>query len=399
MSHLWRRCAASSITAIALAAVIASAPASALAARPSGPGLYVPAATLITADGSAVWSKNPTKSRRIASCTKLLTALVVRDKRNLDDVITISRKAAEVDDGAGGLKAGRKYTVRQLLQVMLVKSANGAAEALATAIGGNEKKFVGMMSAKAKALGLKRTRPADPHGLSPKGYSTAADLAVIARHVMDDPALRQIVAMHTAHIGSETFYTTDRLLYSYRGIEGVKTGYTDPAGYCFVGAARRNGVELIGVVLGAGAPNDRFTQMKRLLDWGFAHTRQQELVSADQTMCLVPVEHGSETTVCVHAAQAIDLTVWGGSEQITQLHLPPTVSAPVSAGQHLGTVSISRDGTVVAEAPLVAGSSVGAVPAVQLFAGSSAGKAKSRETSWWSPVVAVLSSFGRLLGI
>ena len=402
MDSLRRPRAASFISALLVAAAVGLfvTPSCALAASStSSPGLYVPAATLITMDGSVVYSKNPDKSRRIASCTKLLTALVVRDKLGLDTIVTVSPKAAEVDDGAVGLKAGQKYTVRQLLGVMLVHSANGAAEALATAIGGNEKKFVGMMSAKAKSFGLKHTRPADPHGLSPNGYSTAADLAVIARHVMQDSVLREIVLERSARLPRGAFSTTNQLLGSYRGIEGVKTGYTDPAGYCFVGAAKRNGVELIGVVLGAYVSGDRFTQMRKLLDWGFAHSSEQQLVSRDQTMGVVAVANGAETTVTVHAAKVIELTVFDGASQTTKVLLPPSVSAPVKAGQRIGTVEISRDGTTVASVPLVADQSVGALSAMQLFQGTASSGQPAGTRSFWGQIAAVMSGFGRLLGI
>ena len=402
MSLLRRPCAASFITSLLIAAAVGLfvAPSSALAAASSGsPGVYVPAATLVTMDGAVVYSKNPDKSRRIASCTKMLTALVVRDKVSLDTVIRVSSKAAEVDDGAIGLKTGQKYTVRQLLGVMLVHSANGAAEALATAIGGNEKKFVAMMYAKARSLGLKRPHPADPHGLSPHGYSTAADQSVIARHLMNDPVLRAIVSERTARLPRGAFSTTNRLLGSYSGIEGVKTGYTDPAGYCFVGAAKRNGVELIGVVLGASSGGDRFTQMRRLLDWGFAHSEQQRLVSKDQTMGVVAVSNGAEPTVTVHAAKVIALTVFDGCRQTTQVSLPPSVSAPIKAGQRLGAVQISRNGTVVASVPLVADQSVGALSAMQLFQGAGSGAQPAGGKSLWSQIAAVMSGFGRLLGI
>jgi len=394
--------AASLISALLVAAALGlfSAPSFVFAASStSSPGLYVPAATLVTMDGSVVYSKNPDKSRRIASCTKLLTALVVRDKLSLDDVVVVSPNAAEVDDGAVGLRAGQKYSVRQLLGVMLVHSANGAAEALATAIGGNAKKFVDMMSAKAKSFGLRHTRPADPHGLSPKGYSTAADLAVIARHVMEDPVLREIVLERSARLPRGSFSTTNQLLGLYRGMEGVKTGYTDPAGYCFVGAAKRNGVELIGVVLGAYVSGDRFSQMAKLLNWGFAHSAQQRLVSKDQTMGVVAVANGAEPTVTVHATKVIDLTVFDGASQTTKVLLPPSVSAPVRAGQRIGTVQISRDGTTVASVPLVADQSVGAVSAVQLFQGLSSTGQASGTKSLWGQIAAVLSGFGRLLGV
>jgi D-alanyl-D-alanine carboxypeptidase (penicillin-binding protein 5/6) len=348
-----------------------------------------------------LWSKKADKPRRIASCTKMLTALVVRDNAKMTDIITVSQKAASVDDGAVGLVAGQKYTVRQLMGVMLVHSANGAAEALASGIGGNEKRFVAMMNAKAKSLGLKHTRARDPHGLSPVGYSTADDLSVIARQLMADPELRSIVRQTHASLprGSSwaTFSTTDGMLGVYPGMEGIKTGYTDPAGYCFVGAAKRNGVELLGVVLGAEVSSDRFTQMRRLLDWGFAHVRTRSVVSRDATMGVVAVSGGTEPTITVLAEKELSLTVVdSGADLTTQVSLPPTVRAPVVAGQAVGTVEISSGGSVVASAPLVADRAVAVPPPAPV---KPAQAAAPPSPSLWQRISGLVAGFGRMLGI
>ena len=399
MSHVPRRHVAPIITAIILIWAVGrlGMPSVALAST-SSPGLYVPAAILVTTDGGVVYAKNADKPRRIASCTKLLTALVVMEHRKLDDVVRVSSQAAEVDDGAVGLKTGRKYTVRDLLEIMLVKSANGAAEALATNIGGSEKKFVAMMIAKAKSLGLKHTKPADPHGLSPHGYSTAAELSVIARKFMEDPELRRIVLMRTDHFGSGTFGSTDHLLWSYRGAEGVKTGYTDPAGYCFVGAAKRDDVELFGVILGAEVGSDRFTQTRRLLDWGFARVKVQPIVSTNATRGAVTVRNGAEQTVTARTQKAVDLAVWSDKAPSQEVSLPVAIVAPVRAGQELGVLTISRGGgSVPTTVALIAEKDVAAAAPKPVAWGSSAGKKAGG--AWWSPLAAIVSGFGRLLGI
>jgi serine-type D-Ala-D-Ala carboxypeptidase (penicillin-binding protein 5/6) len=402
-AHL-RRIAAIAI-AIALAAGTLTAPSAAFAAsKKSSPGLYVPAASLMTMDGVVLWSHNADKPRRVASCIKMLNALVVRDHTDLDEVITVSRKAANVDGGAVGLRAGQKYTVRQLLGVMLVNSANGAAEALATDIGDNEKQYVAMMNAKAKLLGLKNTRAADPHGLSPKGYSTANDLSVIARELMADPELRAIVRQTRAKLprGKKhwaSYSTTDRLLGVYPGMEGIKTGYTDPAGYCFVGAAKRKDVELIGVVLGADEPGDRFSQMRRLLDWGFRHTATRKLVSDDTTMGVVEVSGGIEPAITVRAEKALSLAVCDASRGVTtQVSLPAAVRAPVQAGQAVGQVQVAQDGVVLASVPLIADKSVGC-PAPKPVAAAKPPAQTPGTPTLWQRIASVVAGFGRMLGI
>ncbi len=161
---------------------VALLPSAAIAATPSKPSLTVPAATIYTIDGQRLWVRNPNTKRHVASTIKMLNALVVRERGDLDDVVTISAKSANTEDGVGLVK-GQKVTVRKLMQLMMVCSANDAASALAIHVSGSEKKHVARMNAKARELGLKRTRAVDPHGLSKRELSTARDLAVLGRAV------------------------------------------------------------------------------------------------------------------------------------------------------------------------------------------------------------------------
>jgi D-alanyl-D-alanine carboxypeptidase (penicillin-binding protein 5/6) len=362
----------------------AVAPTLAYAASAPSPGLYVPSAVLVSGEGTVLWGKRPNALRRPASCIKMLNALVVRDRANL------------VDDGAVGLKAGRKLTVRQLLSVMLVHSANGAAEALATGIAGSEKAYVTLMNIKARQLGCQHTVVADPHGLSPANTTTASDLAIIARNLLADPVLSKIVMQRSAWLPWGGYSTTDQMLGSYTGIEGVKTGYTDPAGYCFVSAAKRNGVELIGVVLGADVSGDRFTQMRKLLDWGFAHTSVREVVSHDATMGAVQVMGGAVDSVCVQPSRSLTLAVCdGGTKLRKQISLPAAVTAPIPKGAALGTLELMNGSRVETSVPLVAASAVGAyaTTAVRHVAPSS-------PAGWpWRDLALVWAGLGRMLGI
>ena len=390
------------ITLVILGLSTALAPACALAAKLPAPNLYVPSATLVTSDGDVLWSKNPDAPRRVASTIKLLNALVARDQAPPDKVITVSRAAADIENGTVDLKAGQKLTVRQLLSIMLVHSANDAACALAIGIAGSEKKYVGLMNAKASALGLTHTKAADSNGLAGRERCSAADLAIIAKNVLADPVLRGIVKQTKCVVPrpngkKETFWTTDALLLDrYPGIEGIKTGFTSPAGYCFVGAAKRNGVELISVVLGASVDNDRFSQTQKLLEWGFAQTKKREIVSAATTMGVVGIDGGMEGTVTVHAAQPLSMTLFDGYGQVTtQVSLPPSVRAPVRLGQELGAVLVSRDGTIVASVPLVADDVVAAAPVTVPVALRSAAAGV-----WpWLEIAQVWAGLGRMLGI
>jgi serine-type D-Ala-D-Ala carboxypeptidase (penicillin-binding protein 5/6) len=380
-----------------------AAPSSAVAAthKVAGPAIYARAAIVVSSDGAVLWAKNADKPRRIASTTKMLTALVVMDHLRLDDVITVAPKAEAVDDGAVGLKAGRKLTVRQLLAVMLVHSANGAAEALAIGVAGSEKKFVKMMDAKARALGCKHTHPADPHGLSPKGVSTAWDLSVISRRLMADDTLRSIVIQRSAWLPWGGYSATDKLIGNYSGLEGIKTGYTDPAGYCFTSAAKRGDVELFGVILGADTPEARFSETRRLLDWGFAHAATRQLVSRDDTMGCVEVRDGSAQTVTVHPGAPISMVALsGGSTGLsTQVSLLATVAAPVASGQQLGEVQVCYHGSVLSTAPLVADVPVDRARPAPVAAFAQGVARVASHPGFWSSLAHAWAGLGKMLGI
>jgi serine-type D-Ala-D-Ala carboxypeptidase (penicillin-binding protein 5/6) len=181
---------------------------------------------------------------------------------------------------------------------------------------------------------------------------------------MADPVLRSIVRKRTVSIPRPnkkpwTAHSTDGLLGQYSGIEGVKTGYTSASGYCFVGAAKRGDIELLGVVMGTASNAERFGQMRKLLDWGFAHCHMRLLVSMDTTMGSVPVESFPSQAVTVHAASEASAALLDTGGPIeTSVTLQTAVAAPVSRGQQLGTVEVSRGGVRLATVPLLADADV-----------------------------------------
>lgn len=359
------------ISAVVCAAYLCVAllPTAALAATPPRPSVTVPAATITTIDGQRLWSRNRNTQRRVASTIKMLNALVVRERASLDETVTISARAARTADGVGLVK-GQKVTVRRLLQLMMVASANDAAEALAIHIAGSESKYVALMNAKARQLGLTRTHAVDPHGLSKRERSTARDLSVLGRAVMADPVLRKTVLMRSVvlyrpHRRPKRLLATNEMLGHYRGIEGVKTGFTYAAGYCFVGAAKRGNLELVGVVLGAQSKAGRFSQMRKLLNWGFSRYRMRRLVSTTTTMGVVQISDGATSSVTVHAAREASRAVLAtGAVMATQIILPKTLPAPVKRGDQLGVVRVTQNGKVLASVALLADSTVASVTVV-----------------------------------
>jgi len=366
-------------------------PAAALAAVPPKPSLSVKAAMIVTIDGQRLSSHNRDEPRRVASTIKMLNALVVRERASLDDVVTITSKSARTEDGVGLVK-GQKLTVRRLLQLTMVASSNDAASALAIHVSGSEKKHVARMNAKARQLGLDDTHAVDPHGLSKRERSTARDLSVLGRAVMADPFLRKTVLMRSVklprpHKKSRTLKATDQLLGHYRGIEGVKTGFTYAAGYCFVGAAKRGNLELVGVVLGAKSNASRFKQMRKLLDWGFKHYSMRRLVSKTTTMGVVPVSGGTTSTVTVHASREASMALLKtGPATTREIELPP-VQAPIKRGQQLGVVKVKQEGKTLVTVALLADSSVATVaPAPVVSTIPSATPAAEPDSTLWSRV-------------
>ncbi len=209
--------------------------------------------------------------------------------------------------------------------------------------------------------------PTDPHGLGKREVSTASDLTILAREFMKDPVLRRMVMQRTARVpkpggGSRPVKSTDLLLGVYPGIQGVKTGFTNPAGYCFVSSAKRGDVELVGVVLGARSNSARFAETRKLLDWGFKHYRPRTVVSKDETAGVAPVLGGVDSSVTVHPAQTLSMLEFDGAPLTRVFQIPTSTPAPVALGQQLGQVLVVRRGSVVATVPLVADRVVAVAP-------------------------------------
>lgn len=325
------------------------------------PGIAAAGGILETADGTVLWSRQGDIERPMASTTKLMTALVALKKGDLDKVVTVSEKASA--QPTAGLRPGQRFTERQLMALMLVHSANDAAWALGEGVAGDMPKFVKMMNDQAAALGLKYTHFANPHGLDAPGhFSTPANLATLARTVMAYPEFREITSQSSVTVpGTDTFSTTDRLLGNYAGLEAGKTGYTDGAGYCFVGVAKRNGISLIAVVLNTDSTEARFSQTARLLDWGFEHVRMRKLASAGDPAGSAVVGGDSAVTVPGRLVEGTTVPVLDVQPApVRKVDLDKDLPAPVFEGQPIGQAVWTSGNRVVARSPVVAAATVAA---------------------------------------
>jgi D-alanyl-D-alanine carboxypeptidase len=242
------------------------------------PALLAKAAILVDAsNGRVLWQLNSHQRRHVASTTKIMTALLALRKLAPDDVVTVDKSVPRVPLVREGLRAGERVPAWKLFYAMLLYSGNDDALALAIAAGGTKWHFVHQMNTEARILGLRDTHFVSPSGVVDVGnYSSAWDLAGLTRVAMRSGRFREIVKTHIKHVKwtaptfAKIYVNNNRLLGTYRGADGVKTGYTHKAGPCLVASATRHGVSLIAVVL--DSPN-MYADAKRLLDFGFASVR------------------------------------------------------------------------------------------------------------------------------
>ncbi len=329
-----------------------------------------------------------------ASITKVMTALLVMEaidagQMTADTMITASETSQQglsIYGSTQNIKPGETMSVKDLLYCLLVPSANEAANILAEAVDGSVEEFVAHMNRKAGELGCQGTHFANPHGLhNDDHYTTALDLAHIVKAAMEYDLFRQIVytsvyeTAATNMSGPRTFYNTNGLItqwrfrgYLYDKAIGVKTGSTDEAGYCLASAAVDGDDYLIAVVLGAqmltdekGNITDRqqFSESKRLLKWGFANFQRTTITKGDSPVASVKVTLSREREdVMVRPVGSIERTLPRDldQEQIeSRITLfDQSVEAPVTAGQVLGTMTLTYDGQVLGTLDLVADTDV-----------------------------------------
>lgn len=231
---------------------------------------------LVTINGEAVWGHLPERRLAPASLTKIMTALLALEREPLGRVVTVSSGAAAESGTRIGLAKGDRMTVGDLLAAMLIYSANDACRALADHIGGNQERFVALMNARAKQLGLEGTHFSNPCGHDqPRHYATARDLAVLAGAALGNPTFRELVSRQQQQVRTVdgkrrfTVRNKNRLLGRYPGVRGVKTGYTPNAGECLIALAERDGKPVLLVLLHA---RNRWHNAAVMLDRAFQRT-------------------------------------------------------------------------------------------------------------------------------
>lgn len=331
------------------------------------------AAVLIDEDsGTVLYEKNADERRPVASITKVMTLLLTFEalqagKIALGDIVPVSEHAYHMGGSQIWLEPGEQLTLQEMLKAICISSANDAAVAVAEFVAGSESAFVDAMNARAAALGMTATHFANACGLDEEGHlSSARDVAVMSREMLlHHPEVREYctVWMDTLRGGRTQLVNTNKLLKSYPGITGLKTGTTGKAGVCITASAERDGLRLIAVVLGASSGKERFEAAKTLLDYGFAHYASAEVTLPDDAPEELPVKRGTaETTTLDYAAPERLLVPKGeGRDLQTKILLPDTLQAPVRQGSPVGSWQLLRGETVLQELPICAAQDVQAL--------------------------------------
>jgi D-alanyl-D-alanine carboxypeptidase (penicillin-binding protein 5/6) len=343
--------------------------------EPGGFDGDAPTAILIEAtSGSVLFEKNADELRAPSSMMKLMTAEVVFNAVKQGNIkLTDEYRISENAWRRGGAPAGgstmfaalnSKVSVDDLLHGAIIQSGNDSCIALAEGMAGNERSFATeMMTKRARELGLKQSTFANSNGLpDPGNKMTVRELATLARHIiLDYPEFYKLFGEREFTWNKIRQQNRNPLLNSMEGADGLKTGYTKEGGYGMVGSVVQNGTRLIVVVNGLEDPDDRATEAKKMLEWGFRNFETRTLFAAQQSLGYAKVFGGESRSVKLTSAEPIKVMVQknGSDKLIARVVYSGPVRAPVEAGQKVGVIRVWRGANVAMEAPVLAAESIG----------------------------------------
>jgi serine-type D-Ala-D-Ala carboxypeptidase (penicillin-binding protein 5/6) len=357
------------VLALMAAALLAAGAPPAQAAR--APQVDASAAILLDArDGRVLYRRAPDRRAAIASATKLMTALVATEELSLDRRLRAGVYTAAPAESQVHLRPGERMSVADLLRALLLESANDAAVTLARGAAGSVRAFVREMNRKAGQLGLRHTRYANPVGLDETGnYSSARDLARLARVVLRNDFLAETVAMPRARLltGARERVVANRntLVGRVPWVDGVKTGHTGDAGYVLIGAGNRKGAKLVSVVLGTPSESARDTDTLRLLDYGFGLYRRVRALRTGVAVARPKVAFFGDRRVALKPARGYAVALRRGQRLRRSIDAPGELDGPLEQGTRVGTVSVLLDGRRLRTVPLVTAEAVPRAGAVR----------------------------------
>lgn len=337
--------------------------------------ITAPSGVLMEAStGRVLFEKNPHEVRPCASITKVMTLCLIFEaiddgRLSLDQTLTASAHAASMGGSDIWLEEGESMSVNDLIKATVIMSANDAAVVLAEAVSGSEESFVAAMNEKAKELGMNDTVFKNCNGLDEEGHVTSAyDVALMSRELISHEKIFDytLTWMDSVRNGETQLVNTNKLIRSYQGITGLKTGTTGEAGSCITATAEREGLELIGVVLGADSTDHRFQDAAALLDYGFANWKvtMPELPALER----VPVSRGMSPDVAPQTGESPKLLLRATESGEVETEVEwKELTAPICVGDVIGTVRYSLGGETLAEVDITAGENVEAVTFASAF--------------------------------
>ncbi|NLD49639.1 MAG: D-alanyl-D-alanine carboxypeptidase [Clostridiaceae bacterium] len=328
--------------------------------------LKAKALTLIDAStGQVLYEKNSDERLPIASVTKVMSMLLIMEaldsgRISMEDMVTTSEYAAGMGGSQAYIEQGEQFQVKEALKAVALHSSNDVTVSLAELVAGSEESFVVMMNEKAKELGMKNTKFLDCTGLTDiDHYSSAHDVALMSRElVTKHPRILEFTSiwMDTFRDGKFELVNTNRLVRFYKGeVDGLKTGFTNAAGFCLAATAKRNGMRLISVVLGEADTNTRFAESKKLLDYGFANYESIQVNNKGDEVSEFDVKKGINRTAKALYANDVKLLLSRGEKGNVknEVKLEESISAPVKTGQKVGEVIYSVNDKEIARVDLV----------------------------------------------
>jgi D-alanyl-D-alanine carboxypeptidase (penicillin-binding protein 5/6) len=355
-----RRSGAAALAAAVLALTLAVALAAPRPAAAAPPSVSAPSGIVIEAStGDVAWSRRPDERRSFASTTKLMTALVALSRVGLGDVLTAAPYDPAPAETRIGLRPGERMRVADLLRALLLPSANDAAATLARGVAGSQRRFVALMNAQAKQLGLTHTHFTNAVGLdSPTHRSTARDLARLALAARAVPFIARTADLPRAKLRSgavaRTVVNRNPLIRAVPWVNGMKTGHTGRAGYVLIGSGTRNGVTVISVVLGAASEAARARDSINLLNYGVSRYRRATPVRKGRVLARVPLRFRDERVDLV-AARSHSLVIRRGrpAPSVRLVGVPDELDGPLPRGARVATAEVRYGGRIVARVPLV----------------------------------------------
>lgn len=329
------------------------------------PQLDIPCrnAILISIDtGDILYEKEPDAEVPMASITKIMTLLLTLEaveagKISMTDIVPISEHAFNMGGSQIWLEPGEQFTLDELIKAICVCSANDAAVAVAEFVGGSEEAFAEMMNQKAAELGMTHTHFVNACGLDAEGhYSSARDVARMSVELLHHPKILEYsqIWMDSLRGGETQIVNTNKLLKTYPGTTGLKTGTTSKAGVCIAATAQRDGMNLLAVVLGSDSGKERFESAATLLDYGFATYELAQFPAIEGKAAALPVSGGvARTAPLSYSVPKTLLVAKGEGAGLTAtVQLAPSLAAPVAVGTQAGKVMLKSGDTVLAEYPV-----------------------------------------------